>query len=115
MASGVTHKLDIDFVRSLLIKIQSRDLFEDNYYSTDSRECYHLKKMIEGGLVEGWALPDGFDEGWSAEISDITFKGHEFLQAISGSSVWNKVKEVALAKGIGLTIDCAIKIAKSFL
>ena len=97
MASGVTHKLDIDFVRSLLIKIQSRDLFEDNYYSTDSRECYHLKKMIEGGLVEGWALPDGFDEGWSAEISDITLKGHEFLQAISGSSVWNKVKEVALS------------------
>ena len=38
MASGVTHKLDIDFFRSLLIKIKSMDLFDDNNYYTDSRQ-----------------------------------------------------------------------------
>lgn len=42
------HKIDMEVVRSMLMTLSARDLSEDDYYTSDIRECYHLKKMIEG-------------------------------------------------------------------
>lgn len=110
MKNDVTRKFDIEFVRALLQEIEASDVGEV-YYTDDVRKCYHLEKMIEGGLIEGYSEPDPVDDGWSAEIRDITYKGHEFLHATSGTAVWSRVKQVAFEKGVGLTVDYAFKIA----
>ena len=83
----ITHKIDIELVRTLLEEIEATGLNDDPFYTEDVNKCYHLMKMIEGGLVEGVAGPDPSDEGWSAEIRDITYKGHEFLHATSGAAL----------------------------
>lgn len=115
MDNIITHKLDIELIRTLLVEIEAMGLNDEPFYTEDVRKCYHLMKMIEGGLVEGTSRPDPFDAGWGAEIRDITYKGHEFLHATSGAAVWNKIKQVALEKGIGLTIGHAIKIASDYI
>ena len=104
-------KLDYDLIRELLEKIEERTPKEE-YYSEDERECYHLKQMIKGGLVEGWSLPDDFGGGWSAEITDLTMKGHEFLGACRESKTWNTIKERFLNKGVAITIDLVIAFSK---
>jgi hypothetical protein len=35
----------------------------------------------------------------------LTWQGHEFLERIKRDTVWNKVKELAMNKGIDLSIE----------
>lgn len=103
-------KLDYDLIRELLEKIEAVTP-RDEYYSDDERECYHLKQMLDGGLVQGWSSPDGTD-GWSAEITDLTLKGHEFLGACRESKIWNAIKETFRKEGVALTVGMAVAFAK---
>ena len=80
--------LDYDLIRELLEKVEAVTP-RDEYYSEDERECYHLKQMIDGGLVEGWSRLDGRGE-WGAEITDLTLKGHEFLGGVCRFTKANK-------------------------
>lgn len=103
-------KLDYDLIRELLEKIETVAP-RDEYYSDDERECYHLKQMLDGGLVQGWSCPDGMG-GWSAEITDLTLKGHEFLGACRESKIWNAIKEAFRKEGAALTVSCVVAFAK---
>jgi len=75
-------------------------------------ECYHFKQMIDAGLVEGWALPDGAGDGWGAEIRDLTYKGHEFLAHARTNQIWEKAKAVCMEKGVSLGIDAMLLAMK---
>ena len=103
-------KLDYDLIRELLEKIEAVTP-RDEYYSENERECYHLKQMLDGKLVEGWSHPDGIG-GWSAEITDLTLKGHEFLGACRESKIWNAIKESFSKKGVALTVDFVVAFVK---
>ena len=102
--------LDYDLIRELLEKVEAVTP-RDEYYSEDERECYHLKQMIDGGLVEGWSRLDGRGE-WGAEITDLTLKGHEFLEACRESKIWNAIKEAFRKEGVALTVDLVVAFAK---
>ena len=84
-------KRNMNKVRELLIKIEETGV-DDTYYTDDQEECYHLRIMKDGGLVEGWVADDGVD-GMTAEITRMTWKGHEFLDAIRDDGVWEKVNQ----------------------
>lgn len=103
-------KLDYDLIRELLEKIEAKTPTEE-YYAEDERECYHLRQMINGGLVEGWSQPDANGE-WAAEIGDLTMKGHEFLGACRENKIWEAVKEYFVKKGVSISIDLVIAYLK---
>ena len=102
-------KRDMDMVRSLLLKIEAEESGE-TYYTDDQDECYHLQIMIDGGLINGWVRDDGVD-GFSAEIDRMTWKGHEFLEAIRNEGVWEKVKAHFKEKGVGMALDTIVAFA----
>ena len=107
-------KLDIELIKSLLERIEKvtpNDVFE----SENDVECYHLKQMIDGKLIEGWSQPDGIGDGWAAEISDLTLKGHEFLAATRQHKIWERIKDTVLEKGVAFTVSNVLFIAKNLM
>ena len=66
--------------------------------------------MKDGGLVDGWVEDDGVD-GLTAEIKSMTWKGHDFLEAVRSEGVWEKVKAHFKDKGVGMAIDTVIAVA----
>ena len=102
-------KRDMDIVRLLLLRIESLSL-GDTYYTDNQEECYHLKIMLDGKLVDGWVESDGVD-GFTADISGLTWKGHEFLDTVRNDSVWDKVKQHFKENGVGMAIDTIVTVA----
>jgi len=106
-------KRDMDIVRNLLLKIEALDA-DDIYYTEDQDECYNLRIMKDSGLVDGWVEDDGV-EGLTAEITSMTWKGHELLDAIRNEGVWEKVKALCKKKGVEMTVDVIFAFAGQVL
>ncbi|MET4206869.1 DUF2513 domain-containing protein [Bradyrhizobium sp. LA2.1] len=127
-------KRDMDYVRELLLKIEaSPDPIEDTdeLESPDaSREAkrklwYHLAMLIdEVGLIKGQEIPymsndvDDDEVGRMWEGAVLTWRGHEFLEAVRDKDVW--AKTVAGAKkagnfGFDLLLDLAKAYGKQYL
>lgn len=106
-------KRDMGMVRSLLLKIESQSV-DDIFRTENQDECYHLRIMREGGLVDGWVEDDGVD-GLTAEITSITWKGHELLDAIRNEGIWEKIKALGKTKGVEMTVDAIFALARQVL
>jgi hypothetical protein len=73
----------------------------------------HTELLIEDGLIDGQiiaALAGPLD----VVITKLTSRGHDALQAIDNDTLWSKVKKTAREKGVSLTLDLAVTLAKSF-
>ena len=73
----------------------------------------HAELLIEDGLIDGQviaALAGPLD----VVITKLTSRGHDALQAIDNDTLWSKVKKTATEKGVSLTLDLAVTLAKSF-
>jgi hypothetical protein len=102
---------DMDLVRELLLQITASELRPTEW---SNKEVYHLKMLSDVGFIEGIQYKHLLD-GWVAAPShpQLTWRGHEFLDTIREKSVWDKVKNVAKEKGVGLTIETITKIASA--
>jgi hypothetical protein len=97
-------KRDMDLIRDLLIGIEADpNLDGTQFLSPDNQDnlgvigigrfsneeiAYHLKMLIEAGLVDGKV---GF-QGMPL-INKMTWQGHEFLDNIRDAGIWGKTKE----------------------
>lgn len=90
---------DMDLARQILLRIEHDPAldgarlvrFEPSDFRADlsaEEVGYHLRMLIEAGLVEGEA---GF--AIIPMISRLTWKGHEFLDDTRDPDVWSKTKE----------------------
>ncbi len=110
---------DMDLVRELLIAIADGPRFdgtrcltptkpEDFGITNHSREevYYHLTMLIEAGFIKGkvgLGVPG---------ISKLTWEGHEFLDNVKDTSVWESTK--ARVAGLpGVAIAVIAEIAKA--
>ena len=100
-------KRDMDLVRKILIKmekdwgyeylessISEREIKIEGY--SDSAVHYHLRIMIEAGLIT-CIFPEGDSDVLSTYIKYppemITWEGQEFLEAIREEETWKKIKK----------------------
>jgi hypothetical protein len=102
---------DMDFVRELLLEITDGGLRPKPW---DDKVIYHLKILSDIDFIEGIAFLQLY-KGWDAAPSNpqLTWRGHEFLDTIRVKSTWDKIKNVAKEKGVGLTIESITKIASA--
>lgn len=96
-------KLDHDFVRQILLKIENCDkplgierpeynqLMADNH-KTFNELAYTMQILLEGGLVTGKVLW-GNNEPAYVKPSNLTFKGHEYLDNIRDNKIWSSAKK----------------------
>jgi hypothetical protein len=106
-------KLDMDFVREILLQIEKNDKFDGvssvtmlhfDGHSEDQTE-YHLSRMVQGGFLDGVA------RGHRAVIKGLTWEGHQFLDEIRNDTIWQRVKGQAMAKTGGLSFDVVRALA----
>ncbi|MEW5903224.1 MAG: YjcQ family protein [Pseudomonadota bacterium] len=124
-------KRDWDLIRKQLTAVEEEnDLFSDippkpkwqdqdwetyekqskEYQTIKGRICEHLELLIDAGYVEGVQIIRSVDGQFSYGIHSprLTMAGHDLLDTMKSTTIWEKIKTTAKTKGIELTFD-AIK------
>jgi hypothetical protein len=116
-------KRDMDLVRKMLLEAEKSD---ERYFDIgtwdwtdhDMRErelvtklgdveVFHLDLLEQGGLIK-----KSICEHSDVQMWEITWQGYEFLDAVRSNSIWNKLKKEAEKRGIGITVQFAIRSVK---
>lgn len=90
------------------------DRDSSNLYTNDSEEkniLEHLILMQDARLITK-AVSKGGDGFYELCPCNLTNEGHDFLDAVRSSSVWEKIKATVLDKGISYSIESIIFLAK---
>jgi hypothetical protein len=96
---------DMELVRMILIEIEKSPNSEPRGISIPDRSYsevnYHLKILTNAGFVISSELVTKYGDAWYPR--ELTWLGHDFLDAIRSESIWNKTKSHAKEKGLKLT------------
>lgn len=129
-------KRDWDLIRKLLTDIEEEkdvladippepkwgdELWEEyepklnNYRAVEGRIAGHLEMLIDNGYIDGLQVLRGADGFFSYGLHDprLTMKGHDLLDTVRSTTIWESIKANAKSKGIELTFD-AIKTLGGF-
>lgn len=103
-------KRNWDLIRKILSSIEALPdtksrLDPDQIIGYSAEEVsYHMNMLDQAGLIDA-RCTKGADTSLVCVATSLTWQGHEFLERIKRETVWNKVKEVAMNKGVDLSID----------
>jgi DNA-binding PadR family transcriptional regulator len=93
-------KRDMELVRRILIALESDEITEDQRYSGNWFEdvdeyvfYYHVKIMRQANLVECSIIPQGDGLPDKYLPFEITWDGHEFLDAVRNENIWSSLKD----------------------
>jgi len=106
-----------DTIREILIKLEEMEPEKGCIRLSDfppdkaHEYSYHVELLIEADLIHG-----EMSKTFGTHVSDflairLTWKGHEFLDAIRSDTVWNKAKESFINGGVSMTFDLAKSVA----
>lgn len=96
-------KRDMDIVRALLLRAEAAT---GSVGINDPVETYHVRIMIEGGLIEGRISEEiTADAPRHSHIHNLTWAGHDFLDAARNDTVWHTAKEKILKPGVSWTFE----------
>src|SRR5262249_23848199 len=74
---------------------------------------YNVKQLEEAGLIT--AIDISTSDGFDVRPKRLTWKGHEFLDAVRNDTIWHKAKEVVMEKAGGLAFDLVRETAKGLI
>ena len=98
-------KRDMDLIRRILLEMEANQnpdggmKIEARGYS-DGQIAYHLKLLKEAGLIH--AIDTTSFQGMSFIPLNITWRGHEFIEATRNEGVWQKLKAELKDRGMSL-------------
>ena len=99
-------KRDMDLVRAILMEVENVP-DEDARRGVTSIDGYdsatfarHVQLMQEAGLVEAAVVRADGVGAIKVRVDRLTWKGHDFLDAIRNDTVWSKTKS-AVAETVG--------------
>jgi hypothetical protein len=114
-------KRDMDLLRLLLLKLEAvndrahsvlmftyDELAIEGY--TRDQVAYHLDLAVKAGLI---------DQGGAGGLNHFTFRqltweGHDFVDAIRDDDIWRKTRQGATAAG-GFSLELLSDLAKGFI
>lgn len=75
--------------------------------------AYHMRLMRDAGLITG-GCREAIGPPW-CYATGMTWDGHEFLDSIRSDTAWNRVKQTAQDKGMELSFNSIVALAKWLL
>ncbi len=101
-------KRDLDLIRSILLSVEKNadpQAWIDPQVSegTPDQISYHVMLLTQAGLIEGWDRSAIGVFRWSAR--NLTWQGHEVLEAARDDAVWHKAKHKIAATGGGVVFE----------
>jgi hypothetical protein len=114
-------KRDMNTVREILLKISDAPAKADQSILVDERSpeeekkiLYHVALLNDAGLITGEAL-SGLDMETPIWTDlDLTWEGHDFLDAVRDPTLWQKTKE-GVEQAEGFTFELLKALAKGFV
>lgn len=102
-------KLNKDFVRSLLLFVESNETlngpseqdlidFATNEGLSKNDLVYTILRLLEAGFIKG-DVQYASNEPYWLYISALTYDGHEFLENVRDSKVWRATKKASSKVG----------------
>ncbi|WP_085810979.1 DUF2513 domain-containing protein [Sphingomonas sp. TZW2008] len=117
-------KLDKDLIRDILLAVEASDHDPRGFMEleiegrTRAELSYHVKILDDAGFLEAEDLstlgPDGFE--WQPQA--LTYRGHEFLETVRDSAVWQATKQGAEKAGtasVALIWEIGKAVAKNMI
>ncbi|MDP5152069.1 DUF2513 domain-containing protein [Rheinheimera baltica] len=73
--------------------------------------AYHMELLIEAGMIEGQMSRSAGAGHAHFFVHRLSWDGHELLDSIRSSTVWEKTKKTFASKGIEMTFDLVKSVA----
>jgi len=121
-------KRDFDRIRHLLLECEASP---SGHYMLPSDmgtfDKYQLDKMIEAGLItrkqsafgimvkSKYRTKEGSADVVATEEISLTWKGHDYLDAVRDNDIWEKTKATVAETGGNATIEIVKSLAVGFL
>ncbi|WP_460128255.1 DUF2513 domain-containing protein [Pseudomonas sp. S3_A09] len=109
-------KLDKEIVREILLAVEAND--DAQSWMTlkiegrsDKELSYHVMLLDEAGLLSGISLGGIGHFEWQPKR--LTYRGHEFLDAVRDGEVWRRTKEGAEKVG-GAGLGMLVELGKAY-
>lgn len=81
-------KRNFDIIRRALLEIEQSPDVVNYSYETDGEEVvYQLRLLDQAGMIRGAGDKDGYS------ALELTWEGHDFLDAIRSDTIWRKTKQ----------------------
>jgi hypothetical protein len=101
-------KRDFDLIRLVLLEVENnadpQNWIDPEPVGYESVEVsYHVMLLEQAGLIEGWNRSAIGVFRWSAR--NLTWRGHEFLEAARDDTVWTRTKNTIGQLGPGIIFD----------
>lgn len=115
-------KRDWDLIRKILVTLEEKPdrqpLPAEAVDGTRAQDvAYNMGLLLERHLIEGYKI-ETIGMGYGAApvmATTLTWGGHELLDSIRQDSTWGHIKESALSKGLDLTFDVVVSLAKAYI
>jgi len=101
-------KREMDLSRKILQRLEEKEGASGwlkGYFEgySDEQVSYHIKLLYEANLIE--AIDTSSSSGFCWEAKNLTWDGHEFLEASRSDTVWNSAKDILQEKGVGMPFE----------
>lgn len=112
---------DMDLVREILLWAEKGGSATDAPKVDQVKLAYHCHIMSDGQLIDGTGelyRRYGPTAGWNAgiiQVKGLTWKGHEFLEAMRNETTWTKVKEIFGKHGAPFLTELLMSAAKTIV
>ncbi|MCG3148058.1 MAG: hypothetical protein PCFJNLEI_01500 [Verrucomicrobiae bacterium] len=93
-------KRDMNLIRLLLLLVEGEEPKPDLSGYTQEQQAYHMAKLIEANLVLGDVSRDNNGMAVGAVATELTWQGHEFLDAARNETIWKKVAGKVAKAGV---------------
>ncbi len=107
-------KRNLDLVREILLEVEAQDAGQAkkyNFVDISQEKAKHVLLLVQAGLLE---RADNVNSTQAVKV-ELTWEGHDFVDAIQDNGVWDKTKEGAAKLGgttLGVIKDLAVAYIK---
>lgn len=101
---------DMDLIRQVLLSAEAGPPYPAIEGYTEGAIKYHRMLAIDHGLLKGTVQPvhtHPTEIPGAVIVRDVTWEGHDFIDAVREDTKWNKVKGYVADAGKQLTIETA--------
>jgi hypothetical protein len=107
-------KRDWDVIRQVLTEIEEDDQDRLTYGEQEDRiKTRHAFLLRDAGFISG--IDTSTMDGKALLTPELTWEGHELLATLRSKPLWEKIKKAAQDKGIELSFEAVIALAKTVL
>lgn len=107
-------KRDMNLIRLLLLQLDGDKSERDLSAYSEDQQKYNIAKLIEAGFIRGEVVRDERDQIAAAAATELTWAGHEFLDAARNEATWKKTLDFIASKGLVVTVELLKQLLLNF-